>query len=279
MNQLNEILVSKNRIAGIYKITSPTGKIYIGQSWNMKKRWQVYKYLDCSDQPKLYNSLKKHGSINHCFEIVCYLPNDCSQTVMNDYETIYWSQYRDLGFHMLNLKEPGSYGKHLPETVEKLKQRRHTDQTKILLREMKLGDKNAMFGRKGILSPSTYRTKEKNPNYGKSFTDEHRNKMSISTKRYYENNNHPSLGIPLKQSTKDKIGKANSGEKSHWFGKTGSRSIRSVPVIQKDRQGIIIKTWVSATIAANELNVSRKHISACCREKRKTAGGFTWSYT
>jgi len=55
---------------GIYKITSPTNKIYIGQSTNIKSRKNQYKRLNCKLQPKLYNSLKKYGPENHIFEII-----------------------------------------------------------------------------------------------------------------------------------------------------------------------------------------------------------------
>lgn len=33
-------------ITGIYKIISPTGKIYIGQSIDIEKRWKAYKRLN-----------------------------------------------------------------------------------------------------------------------------------------------------------------------------------------------------------------------------------------
>ena len=47
---------------GIYKIVSPSEKIYIGQSINIEKRWEKnYKTLKCKTQTKLYNSLKKYG--------------------------------------------------------------------------------------------------------------------------------------------------------------------------------------------------------------------------
>ena len=46
---------------GIYKITSPTKKIYIGQSINIEYRIESYKKLiRCKKQIKLYNSLKKY---------------------------------------------------------------------------------------------------------------------------------------------------------------------------------------------------------------------------
>ena len=52
-------------IVGIYKITSPTGKIYVGQSCNMKKRFVKYKRLDCKSQSRLYNSLLKYWIKNN----------------------------------------------------------------------------------------------------------------------------------------------------------------------------------------------------------------------
>jgi len=43
-------------MVGIYKIISPTNKIYIGQSTNIENRWIKYKCLDCKVQIKLYRS-------------------------------------------------------------------------------------------------------------------------------------------------------------------------------------------------------------------------------
>ena len=35
---------------GIYKITNPKGKIYIGQSINIENRFKVYKRYNCKGQ-------------------------------------------------------------------------------------------------------------------------------------------------------------------------------------------------------------------------------------
>jgi len=58
---------------GIYKIINPFGKIYIGQSVNIEKRFKTYKALSKNviGQTKLYRSLKKYGAENHKFEILC----------------------------------------------------------------------------------------------------------------------------------------------------------------------------------------------------------------
>ena len=49
--------------SGIYKITNPNGKIYIGQSTNLLMRINAYKNPR-KDQPKIYASLKKYGYQN-----------------------------------------------------------------------------------------------------------------------------------------------------------------------------------------------------------------------
>ena len=63
-------------MTGIYKITSPSKKTYIGQSINIERRWENdYKKLKTKSQPKLFYSFKKYGFKNHTFMILeeCYL--------------------------------------------------------------------------------------------------------------------------------------------------------------------------------------------------------------
>ena len=107
-------------MVGIYKITSPTGRVYIGQSWNLEQRLNAYKQLKCTKQPKLHSSLLKHGWVNHTFETVHTLPVDINQATLNTYETFYWQQYLDCNIQMLNIKEPGSNGKHSQESKQKI---------------------------------------------------------------------------------------------------------------------------------------------------------------
>jgi group I intron endonuclease len=76
-------------MTGIYKITNPNGKVYIGQSVNAKKRILNYKRLDCKEQPKIYNSLKKYGIQNHTFEII----HICNIEELNNLERYYQELY------------------------------------------------------------------------------------------------------------------------------------------------------------------------------------------
>ena len=55
---------------GIYKITSPSNKIYIGQSINIERRFNSYKNLShCKQQIKLYNSLQKYLVVRNSYLI------------------------------------------------------------------------------------------------------------------------------------------------------------------------------------------------------------------
>jgi group I intron endonuclease len=59
------------KIGYIYKITSPTGSIYIGKTISLKTR--ISNYKNCSGierQRILYNSIKKYSWESHIFEII-----------------------------------------------------------------------------------------------------------------------------------------------------------------------------------------------------------------
>ena len=107
---------------GVYKIISPTNRVYIGQSRDLIQRKSHYKYMRCKGQPKLYHSLVKYGWEYHSFEIIHQLPEDIGQDTLNEYEILYCNQYRRCGFKMLNVKEPGSSGKVAEETKRKISQ-------------------------------------------------------------------------------------------------------------------------------------------------------------
>lgn len=77
---------------GIYKITSPTNRVYIGQSQNIEKRFYDYKLKRCKKQPKLYRSLLKYGVENHKFEII----TECNISELNKLERYYQDLYNVL---------------------------------------------------------------------------------------------------------------------------------------------------------------------------------------
>ena len=108
----------KNKVSGIYKITSPSGKIYIGQSANMDRRLREYKYRNNKTQRRLSNSIKKYGWKNHIFEII----EECSEEDLNCRER-YWQDFYDvLGENGLNcvLQECGGERFIISEETRKI---------------------------------------------------------------------------------------------------------------------------------------------------------------
>jgi len=80
------------RKAWIYKITSPTGKIYIGSTINYRNRFSKYKALSCTAQTKLYASFVHHGFEKHSFEVLLI----CTSDVMFELEYYFGLMYNVL---------------------------------------------------------------------------------------------------------------------------------------------------------------------------------------
>ena len=101
-------------MVGIYKITNPNGRIYIGQSTNVKDRWKKYSKLFCKDQPSLYSSLKKYGWENHIKEII----EECEVNDLDSRE-IYWGKhYNVLSNKHLNNRLGRGFGSYDSEETK-----------------------------------------------------------------------------------------------------------------------------------------------------------------
>jgi group I intron endonuclease len=111
--------------SGIYKITSPTGKIYIGQSCNIDRRMIEHKYNSKTKNLKLYSSLRKYGIENHKIEVL-FLSNDKNE--MNKMESFYINELNtiNVGLNHTDVTNNtlGFLGKkHTEENVLKIKER------------------------------------------------------------------------------------------------------------------------------------------------------------
>lgn len=150
-------------IVGIYKITSPSGKVYIGQSVDISARWGCHRRMH--GRSKLNNSFKKYGAITHLFEIVHELPYDVSAETLVAYEQLYMDLYRACGVELLNLKEAGSRGKVSEETRQRMKVSKvginkgskHTFEHRRKNSEAKKGDKCYMYGIESSKHPQAKR--------------------------------------------------------------------------------------------------------------------------
>lgn len=107
------------------------------------------------------------------------------------------------------------------------------------------------FGEEYIVVSDETRLKMSNWQIGRKMSDEARLKMS-----------NKATGRLRSEETKLKISQNNRMKK---------------PILQFDLNGNFIKEWEYATLAYKELKINLGHITACCRNERKTAGGYKWT--
>ena len=136
------------KVCGIYRITSPTGKVYIGQSRNIFHRMYNYKNGHVNRQPGIYSSIKKYGWDAHAHEAIHRLPNDVTQKVLDDYEAVYMDAYKSCGVYLLNVKEAGYRGELSAESRRKIsegnKGKKASEAWIIRMREFMTGKRYAL---------------------------------------------------------------------------------------------------------------------------------------
>lgn len=152
-------------MVGIYKITSPSNRIYIGQSVNIEKRFISYKkmYIRNEKQTKLHRSFLKYGVDNREFKLIF----ECIESELNYYERYYQEMFNCIGNNGLNCrltKTDDRSGRVSKETLSKMSEsakgnqhwlgKTHTQETKNKISLANTGRKysdeiNIKKGRKG----------------------------------------------------------------------------------------------------------------------------------
>lgn len=211
------------KVIGIYKITSPSGKVYIGQSWNILRRIWAYRAGKCSKQRKLFHSIMKYGWDNHTFEILHELPVDVEQSVLDTYEQLYMDQHTECGIELLNVRGGGSKGKPAKESNEQMvrvrKERgnyKHSEESINKIKASLIGNKRAIGGKGFTGKTHSTETREKirqsrigKPTFaGRSHSKETKDKLAQLKK-----GNTIWLGKTHTEESKKKIGAASKGRK------------------------------------------------------------------
>lgn len=173
----------------IYRITSPSGRIYVGKSkTSLEER---YKKGIKVTQVKLFNSVMKYGWDNHTKEIIEEIEFD----LLNERE-IYWIKFFNSCDEGLNCTYGG-------------------DRISITPEEMKEKISKTLKGRK--TRPCSEETKRKisEANKGKSkppISEEHKERIrQFNLSREYGPS--PLRGIERSEETKKRISEANKGKK------------------------------------------------------------------
>ncbi len=268
-------------MTGIYKITSPTGKVYIGQSVNIKGRLSRYKTNNCKHQVKLHTSIFKHGFKKHSFEVIHELPKDISPVVLTAYEQLYIDLYRGCGVELMNIKEAGSNGKLSIETKRKISDALKGKPRPIPNAETRLKMAEAKRGKVGNRKGTIGLRGELNPLFGRKLPEDVILKMKATKK-----------GMKLSDSHKAKLALRMMGDKNHNFKRVFSEETKdkirnkrklqvntnAKPVLQFDTDNKLIAEWSSGRAASKALNIVKSGISNAVNGKIKTAGGFIWRY-
>jgi group I intron endonuclease len=239
---------------GIYKITNPKGKIYIGQSVNLKRRKYDYEnQKNCNGQILLFRSLKKYGWDGHKFEII----EECSLNLLNERER-YWQDFYDV----LNPKK----GLNCRLTTSLTKSGKLSQKTKNKISE---SNKDKLKHTKENKLRISQRSKLLKNMLGKTHTLETKNKISQSK-----------TGKTLSSETRDKMSKSASGKiktQEHKNNISLNHPTKK-SVLQINLNGDIINEFISINEASRQTGYRVSDISACCNGKQKTAFGFIWRF-
>lgn len=146
---------------GIYKITSPTGHIYVGQSIDIDRRFKRYRNGEHSSQYALFRSFLKHGWANHRFEIL----EICDKNDLDNKERFWQEFYNVTGENGLNCHLVGAYGKKMVFSEGALAKMSKAAKERVVSELKNKNHSDAMKGRK--------------------YTPEHRAKISKSNKGKY----------------------------------------------------------------------------------------------
>lgn len=226
--------------SGIYAIiNTQTGGIYIGSTIGFDRR--KYKHMSALRhnyhhcQP-LQNSFNKHGEESFRWCILSRIPNIYKsmkefEKVLEDKEDLYTAF-----FGMDNLYNVGTTAraamagrKHTPEAIQKN-------------RERNSGKNNAMFGKRGSLSP----------NWGRKATKEHCEKIS----RHHK-------GMKFSDTHKENMRLANK------------HKMKSITI--QNKQSNETRNFQSLAGAAKDLNCSKTELSRLLARKAKSVKGWILS--
>ncbi len=203
------------KICGIYKIESPSGRIYIGQSVDIERRWNYHMEMrDAYKHTILYRSLAKYGADKHSFKIL----EECPKEKLNERERYYIEKYDTFETkHGLNLTKGGDsqvvLSKRTRDKISRAKKGKtiphligfkHSQETKDKLAELAKGNTNWL----GKNHSEETKEKIRQANLGKNLSEETIEKLRIlSTGRKYPNRK------KLTEEARAKISKSQIGRK------------------------------------------------------------------
>jgi len=229
--------------------------------------------------PILQNSWNKYGKENFDFIIVEECNKDILISREQYYLDILlkanddnFTFFKSNGYNV-NHRADSSLGREFTEETKVKMSKIKSKNGKLKDIEFSKIDINTFYNNKiiNINNKETLKPKDKNnPFYKKSHTEE--SKRIMSEKKMGENNyffgRGPMLNKKFTDNHKNKISLSNSGVNNK----------NSKKVYQYDINGNLVRIWDSVGMLCKMLNLSVGNISLCCLKKRRTAYGFIWKY-
>ena len=228
------------KICGIYKITNKiNGKVYIGQSQDIYKRWYDHK-KECRKKRKdivLYCAFTKYGIENFSFEII----EECALEELDDKEKFYIKKYNSY----IDWENTNGYNMTIGGALC------HThvgndDQGTRVYQYDKNGD----------------------------FVAEYRN--SVKAAKAVGLKGTASIFQAIKKNT---LAAGYQWRREYFKKiPKYVKNKNTLKVLQYDKDGNFIKIHDSIEYASREIDCSRSLIELCCEGHSKTGKGFIWKY-
>lgn len=126
MSSINVVYPYNLKVSGVYKITSPNGKVYVGQSSNVIGRIYSHK-RDCKlgKNFAIYNSFRKYGIENHKLDLLYISEDKFDRTRMEQFFINFYDSKKN-GLNMIYADDIGNGfkgKKHSKKEIEKIKNR------------------------------------------------------------------------------------------------------------------------------------------------------------
>jgi len=232
----------------IYKMTSPTDRVYIGVTSNITKRKAAYSGLDCKSQPLLFKSIEKYGLSNLNFEIIDEFDGTLSEAKSKE---MFW-----IRTYMSNYcKYPEMRGMNLTDGGQGTLGYKVSDTQKEIISKRNKGYKHTEEAKNKISEAG----KGNMWNIGKKRTPEH-----IESLIKANIGNKYNLGRKQSQETKDKRATKLKGKDRGQEYKNKLSNILTIKLGKKieqyDINNIFVKEYDSISIAVKELGVWRSII-------------------
>jgi group I intron endonuclease len=255
-----KVSISHKGTICIYAVLAPSGKIYIGQTWDLYHR---YKSGVSKSQRLLYRSCKKYGEENHKLFTIVEFRGAFTQADLDYWERYYIEAYKAEGYKLLNIREGGGNNGKLAQDSKEA-----------------IGTKSKQYHLQNPEWSQTNIRKLIEGNKGSKRSNESKKAISESLKEHIKTNDHCK-----------NISLAKKGKPSTFKGKQFSEAAKSklsaslkgkgaVMINQYELDGVLIREWNSIKEAAETLNLPTGTIGGCVRKVKhyKTCGGFIWRY-